>query len=316
MYYDERHILDQHRALLADSARTNAYAEAIGRVVRAGDVVLDLGSGSGVLAVLACRAGARKVYAVEQGHMADIAELVIRNNGCHHRVEVRHARSQDVTLPEPANVLITETLGNLGFDEQILSAVLDARERLLTAGARLVPERVALMVAPVEAARSHGQEVAFWEGPRYGIDFSLVRTFAANQVRTVELEEAAILAPPAQLVDVALAEVQSAAVFGAVRFSVARDATMHGFGAWFVATLAGDIRVSNAPPLRTPNWRQALLPLEEPAAAARGDSIDLAIDTADGANWRWRGSIGGKQFDQMTLFGFAPCRNEALGAKY
>src|SRR5437764_9744196 len=108
MYYDERHILDQHRALLADSARTNAYAEAIGRVVRAGDVVLDLGSGSGVLAVLACRAGARKVYAVEQGHMADIAAMVVLNNGCRDRVEVLHARSHDVTLPEPADVLITE----------------------------------------------------------------------------------------------------------------------------------------------------------------------------------------------------------------
>ena len=56
MYNDERHILDQHRALLGDSVRTNAYAEAIGRVVGAGDVVLDLGSGSGVLAILACRA--------------------------------------------------------------------------------------------------------------------------------------------------------------------------------------------------------------------------------------------------------------------
>src|SRR6266850_3888881 len=115
MYNDERHILDQHRALLGDSVRTNAYAEAIGRVVRAGDLVLDIGSGSGVLAILACRAGARKVYAIEQGHMADVATMVVLNDDCRDRVEVLHARSHDVTLPERANVLLTETLGNLGF---------------------------------------------------------------------------------------------------------------------------------------------------------------------------------------------------------
>src|SRR5438552_2508186 len=102
MYYDERSILDQHRALLADSVRTNAFAEAIARVVRPGDVVLDLGSGSGVLAILAARAGARKVFAIEQGHMADVATMVVANNGCRDRVEVLHARSHDVDLPERA----------------------------------------------------------------------------------------------------------------------------------------------------------------------------------------------------------------------
>jgi hypothetical protein len=306
MYSDERYILDQHRALLADSVRTSAYAEAIVRVVRPGDVVLDLGSGSGVLAVLACRAGARRVFAIEQGHVADIATMVVANNDCGDRVKVLHARSQDVELPERANVLVTETLGNLGFDEQILPAVLDARQRLLTGDARLIPERIALVAAPVDAARAHEREVAFWRAPLYGIDFSLVRTFAANQVRTIEIDD--VLAPPAQLVEVELATAESATVTGAARFSVARDGTMHGFGAWFIATLTGEIRVSNAPPLQTPNWRQALLPLGDAIAVRRGDEITLEIQTSDGANWRWRGAVNGKAFDQTTLFGFAPCR--------
>jgi protein arginine N-methyltransferase 1 len=306
MYVDERNILSQHRSLLEDSVRTDAFAAAIAAVVRPGDVVLDLGSGTAVLAILACRAGARKVYAVERGHIADVAAMLVDANGCADRVEVLHARSQDVELPERASVLITETLGNLGFDEQILPSVLDARQRLLTPDARVIPARLALLAAPVDAARVHEREVAFWSAPRYGVDFSLVRTFAANQVRIIQIDET--LAPAARLVEMDLATAQAPAVEGAARFIIGRDGVMHGFAGWFDATLADGIRVSNEPPLKTPNWRQALLTLDDAVAVARGDEVALRIESADGVNWRWRGSIAGKIFDQTTLFGFAPCR--------
>src|SRR5204863_2522993 len=141
--------------------------------------------------------------------------------------------------------LITETLGNLGFDEEIVPAVIDIRKRLLTSAPRVIPARVALLAAPVSAAHVHQREIDFWSAPRYGIDFSLVRTFAANQVRIIELDDAAILAPAAQLLEVDLAAVERPAIGGAARFVVARDGTLHGFGTWFVATLADGIRLSN-----------------------------------------------------------------------
>src|SRR5437763_10778662 len=77
MYADERNILSRHRSLLADSVRTDAFARAIATVVGPDDVVLDLGSGTGVLAILACRASARRVFAVERGHIADVAAMLV-----------------------------------------------------------------------------------------------------------------------------------------------------------------------------------------------------------------------------------------------
>jgi protein arginine N-methyltransferase 1 len=308
MYHDETHTLAAHRTMLQDSVRTEAYADAIARTVRPEDVVLDLGSGSGVLAMVACRAGARRVYAIEQGHMADVAAMLIRANDCADRVEVIHKRSYDVELPERATVLITETLGNVAFDEEILHSVIDARKRLLTPDARLIPARVALAGAPVQVPAEYEREIASWSRPLHGLDFSLARTFAANQVRVIDLADSAILAPPLALLEIDLATVETPAISGAARFTIARDGVMHGFGAWFSATLAGGIILTNAPPLRTPSWRQALLPLEDPVPVARGDEVRLELDSADGVNWRWRGSIAGKAFDQTTLFGFAPCR--------
>jgi protein arginine N-methyltransferase 1 len=308
MYHDERHTLAVHRSLLQDAVRTKAYADAIARAVHPGDVVLDLGTGSGVLAILACRAGARRVFAIEQGHMADMAAIVMSINDCGGRIELIHKRSFDVELPERASVLVTETLGNLGFDEQILPSVIDARKRLLTAGARLIPSRLALIAAPVETAELYDREVDSWSQPFCGIDFSPLRIFSANQVRIVDLEQRALLASAAQVLEVDLATAESAAISGAASFTVARDGVLHGFGVWFAAALGNDIRLSNEPPLRTPTWRQALLPLEQPAAVSRGSEVTLEIDSADGLNWRWKGVIDGRPFDQTTLLGFPPCR--------
>jgi len=205
-------------------------------------------------------------------------------------------------------VLITETLGNIAFDEQILQSVIDARKRLLAPDARLIPAGVTIAGAPVEVAAQYEREIDAWNRPLYGLDFSLARTLAANQLRVIELMETAILAPVTQFLEVDLATVESPAVAGSARFTIARDGVMHGFGVWFTATLAGGILLSNAPPLRTPSWRQALLPIENPVAVACGDEVNLEINSFDGVNWRWKGTIGGKAFDQTSLFGFAPCR--------
>jgi len=311
MYHDEAQTLAMHRGLLQDAVRTEAFAEAIARTVRPDDVVLDLGSGSGVMAMLACRAGARRVFAIEQAHIADVAAMLVRANDCGERVEIFHQRSYDVELPERATVLITETLGNIAFDEQILQSVIDARKRLLTPDARLIPGRMAIAGAPVEVPADYAREIDSWSRPLHGLDFSLLRTLAANQRRVIDLAETALLAPAMQFLEVDLATVDSPAVSGGARFTIARDGVMHGFGVWFSATLAEGLLLTNGPPLRTPCWRQALLPLENAVAVARDDEVRLEINSTDGVDWRWKGTIAGKAFDQTTMFGFAPCRAPA-----
>ena len=137
-----------HRDLLADTIRTNAYRSAIRSVVTRDSVVLDLGTGTGILAFFACEAGARRVFAIEEGD-AGVTSMLARHLGLSDRVEIIHARSTQVELPERAHVLVTETLGPFGLDEHILSSVMDARARLLMPGATIIPRHLALCLAPV-----------------------------------------------------------------------------------------------------------------------------------------------------------------------
>lgn len=303
-------IIGFHRTLLADEPRTNAFAEAIRRTVTPDDVVLDLGSGTGVLAMFAARAGARRIFAIEEQHTADLAYILLRRNGCE-RVELLHAHSKEVELPERATVLITETLGNFGFDEGILGSVIDAKERLLTRDARIIPQGVAIALAPVHLPRQYGREVEWWSEPRYGFDFSPARLFAANHVYGVELGPSALVAEAAIGDEIDLATVESAEVAMQASFLATRAGVVHGFAGWFHCTLVDGITLTNEPPLATPNWGHAFFPLEQPATVTAGTPIEIELESHDGMQWFWRGRIGDRPFDGTSYFASPPCRKES-----
>lgn len=298
-------MLDFHRVLLADAARTLAFRDAIRRVVRPGDVVVDLGSGSGILAFFACEAGARRVYAIEKQHSADAAALVARHNGHGDRVVVLHDSSLNVELPERADVLVAELLGMFGINERIVSLALDARRRFLRDGAVIIPERVALLAVPVELPEAFERHVRWWSDPHYGIDLQPLRTFASNVVYATDLSPACHLAPAVSIIDVDLSTIVTPDLSGQARFVARRDGLLHGFGGWFSAMLAG-VALSNAEPGAT-HWQQAYFPLETPVAITRGDGITLDLETHDGHVWRWRGQAAGCDFDQTTWLSSPPC---------
>lgn len=167
----------EHARMLHDQRRTGDYLAAIAVAVRPGDVVLDIGTGSGVLAVAAARAGARHVYAIEASDIAGVAERVFAVNGVADRVTLIPGWSRQVDLPEPADLLISEIIGSEPLDEEILETTLDARRRLLAPGARLVPHTLTLMARPLRIPdvdmrqRAIGPSaVRRWQN-LYGMDF-------------------------------------------------------------------------------------------------------------------------------------------------
>ena len=131
----------EHARMLHDDRRTNDYIAALQDAVRPDDIVLDIGTGSGVLAIAAARAGARHVYAVEASDIADVAARVFAANGVQQRVTLMRGWSREIELPERADVLVAEVIGNEPFEEEILETTLDARRRLLKPHARLISRR-------------------------------------------------------------------------------------------------------------------------------------------------------------------------------
>jgi protein arginine N-methyltransferase 1 len=247
--------------------------------------------------------GARRVYAVEAGPIIELARAVCRHNGFEDRIIFLNDWSTNVELPEPVDVIVTETIGNVGFEEGILGWILDAKERLLAEGGKIVPRSVELVVAPVEDATDYGY-VDSWTQDLHSLDFSPARALAVNNMLWAELSAQSCLGEPVPLVCVDTADAASADIGGEASFVATRDGLVHGIGAWFAAELAPGERISNGPPLRTPSWSQVLLPLERPLRVREGDRLWVQIQTRHhAAHWQWqvgRGSADGGMGDGAT----------------
>jgi protein arginine N-methyltransferase 1 len=273
--------------MLHDTARMDAFRRAITATVRTGDVVVDIGCGSGVLSFMACEAGARKVYAIESGPVIGLARELAVDNGFADRIEFVEGWSTEVDLPEPGDVLVTETIGNAGFDEGIVAWTVDARRRLLRPGAALVPQRVRMWVAPVESSDDHTL-VSDWRSTQLPYDYSAAHRRAVGVLWFTEFGLGNLLGQPELAADVDLRSADDAPIASAGTVRVDRDGTLHGLACWFDSLLCAGVTTDNAPPRTESSWFHGFLPLAEPMSVVAGERLawDLSA-SADGDQWSW-----------------------------
>ena len=301
--------LQYHASLVGDIERVDRFRDAIHEVVRPGDVVVDLGTGTGLLAYFACQAGAARVFAIEEGTIINLARELALLNRFASRIEFFEDRSYDVELPERADVLISETLWNFGVGEGMIGFIADARRRFLKPGARVIPAAVDLHVVPVQNdalyAQLHGRPP-----DRHGIDLSPIRHYQVNTVHMPHLDERGFLARGALLVSTELDEDATPDFAAGVTVRAARSGVLHGICGWFRARLSPGVVLHNEPPSVGSSWAHAFFPLQNAAGVLAGDEISIHIETSDDATvWRWRTEVtrAGRTvaaYDQTSRSGF------------
>ena len=304
-------LLEFHAFCLTDTGtRLRQYAAAFARTINPGDTVLDLGAGLGVLGILACRAGARRVHAVESSDAWALGRDVVRAEGLADRVTFVHASSFDLRLDERVDAIVADVHAPFGLQEGGLSALIDARDRLLKPGGTIIPGELQLVVAPVEAHQAYQRRVSVWEERVLGMDVSPVRTAAANRPYPARFMSDHLLAPltPAGLA-VPLNHATGARLGGSASSMAARAGTLHGVCLCFTSTLAPGITLRNAPgDSGTTNFAHTFLPIESPFAVEAGDELEIQVDVLDGLDMRWRVTATSEQtgrrhrVEQSTLF--------------
>jgi len=162
-----------HERMLADRVRVDMYHQAISRHVKAGSVVVDLGTGTGILALFASRQNPRIVYALDHSDFIEVARKIAAHNGVTN-VEFVPGNSREFLSKEKVDLIIHEQIGDELFTENMIENLLDLKKRILKADGKILPARFELFVEPAQLKA--GREIPLiWERPVHGIDFSFLR---------------------------------------------------------------------------------------------------------------------------------------------
>jgi len=247
------------------------------------------------------------VYAIEAAASMSFAELLATANGFRDRVEFIHKPSTAVVLPERVDTIVADIHDTFGFQQNGLATLIDARDRFLAPGGRLIPSSVQLLVAPVEAPDLYRKTVDIWRQRIHGVDLSPLRALAVNQPNAARFEPERLLATPATVANIDLNTVDEVYVTGTTVCRAARDGTLHGICGCFVTTLADEIVMTNMPGnSRTTNFAQAFFPVERPTVLSADDTVSIQIETQDGSATRWQVAVARQgttiaRFDQCTF---------------
>jgi SAM-dependent methyltransferase len=285
-------LIEFHRAMLADGVRNAAFHEALRRVIVPGvTTVADIGCGTGLLAFMASRLGARQVHCYEHGEVIHLAERLARANGIRNLVFYQE-HSTAILDPEPVDVVVSETLGNFAYEENILETLRDAR-RFLRRGGVMVPQHIEQHVAPVVTGRIQS-ELAAWDRVGYGLDFAAAKAMSLNNlyVRTIRADELLDAPGAAQCWDRVVLGSRAASVrTGEASWTLSRPVTVHGFALWWRCELLPGISLATDPASPPTHWEQLYLPTLEPLRLDAGDRLALRLhsDTgSEGATIRWQ----------------------------
>jgi precorrin-6B methylase 2 len=238
--------------MLYDQRRTGDYLRAIAAGVKPGDVVVEIGTGSGVLAIAAARAGARRVYAIEASDIGPVAQRSFERNGVADVVTLVRGWSRHVTLPELADVLVSEVIGNEPLEEEILETTLDARQRLLRPDGLLLPNALHLHARPLRLPDADHQQRAIGQRSvrdwrhRYAMDFSALLDAAdpgpVNMPTEGEVASTwPVVGPTMRLASVDLTSFDQATVTGWADLSIAVGNQVNAVAVTFRADLLDDV---------------------------------------------------------------------------
>jgi len=267
-----------HYGIINDSVRNEVYQAALARHVRPGMIVFEVGAGTGILAMLAARAGAAHVYTCEREPLlVEVARENIARNGLSDRVTVIPKLSNDVRLgedlPVRADLFVAEIVDNGLLGEEALAITADVSERLLTPEAILLPDRIELRGT---LAGGPGWSRGFRAGTACGLDVSALDRLGPARVQSPSGMEPDL----AEDVTVLHFDLKSAADYRpakhSVHLTVRKEGVAEGFLHWIWLRFGEGLEYSNRPPMKS-CWGPIINVFPKPLPVTSGQSVEMQV---------------------------------------
>lgn len=295
-----------HEKMLSDRLRVENYYHAISKHVHEGDIVVDLGTGTGILSFFAALQNPKKVYAIEHSGMVETARHLAKANGLTN-IEFCRCNSKDFQIAEKADVIIHEQIGSAIFNENMIENVTDLRDRVLKPGGKILPNRFEVFLEPVQIKEEF--RVPFiWEMNIHGIRFDSLKVDLNNPsgsgqllqherwrfIRPFEVER--LLCDPQPIMRCDLETMTPDYHPGPIEYQnrVNGDGRVDGLLLYFNAIFDDEFAIETTPLNSETNWLPSLLRLEQ-QPVTDGTVINYGLKVADVRDYRawqldWRTS--------------------------
>jgi protein arginine N-methyltransferase 1 len=304
--------------LISDRVRTGSYAEALRRTVKPGSVVLDIGTGPGIFAILACQLGASRVFALETQEIIQVARENAAVNfckdgtACTERIEFIEDFSTNVMLPSQVDVIISDLHGALPLYRHHIPSIVDARRRFLLPGGSLIPREETLWAAVVEMPQCYNRLAEPWERNVLDIPLGPARRLAVNSIEQARPRLDDLLTAPELWKTLDYSTIEASDVSGELSWAIERDGTGHGMVVWFDSNLADGVAFSNAPGAPDTIFGTLFFPWVHSVQLTKGERVFVRLEAnLIGSEYAWRwitrvtpiGATGKPrvEFDQSTL---------------
>ena len=283
--------LDMFGKMFADRQRHDAYERALRESIRPGDVVLDIGTGIGVYALLAAKLGARRVFAVEPNPFVELGPRLAATNGLADRVEFIEAMSTQIDLPEPVDVVVADLRGVLPYHEHNFASLRDARRRFLKPGGIMMPTSDRIFAALATNANGERQFRSVWIDNPFDLDLSEAMADQAHALRQDSVRPDDLRSEPFQISSVDYASSDEDNDFDhRAAVEITSPGTVHGFSVWFEATVLPGITYATGPFSPPTVYGMAFLPFGEPREVEEGDTVSVRLSARqadDDYVWTW-----------------------------
>jgi type I protein arginine methyltransferase len=277
LLYDDRNMhsftkLEAQEYMLGDSSRIDAYHKAIVRNVHEGDLVLDLGTGSGILAFFAAQQKAKRVYAIDHSPIIDVARKVASHNGLTN-IEFAQINSREFLTAEKLDVIVHEQLGDEVINENLVENLLDLRGRLLKPGGRILPSKFELYLEPVTLKEGYSRPY-IWEKALHGVDFGFLhgdesiepfkdQTYSYSRIKGALVE--ALKCEPSPILRIDLDLIDSSEEFAAsIRRPITKTGVvvnsgeLHGFLTFMRILFDDETTLDTSPKSKPTHWLNSL----------------------------------------------------------
>lgn len=298
-YFQFYGYLAQQQNMMQDYVRTSTYQRAIldNYSDFTGKVVLDVGTGSGILSFFAIQAGARRVYAVDASSIVTHADVLVRDNGYDDRITVLSGKIEELQLPEKVDVIISEPMGYMLFNERMLESYLHAKKWLKIENeiqddqtdsslGKMFPSKGILFITPFSDEALYMEVMGkcnFWSQTSfYAIDLSSLRQPAIDesfqQPIVDTFDPRVCLCKPAQYCVNFLTANESDLHNMKIdlEFQPMSTAIVHGLAFWFDVLFDGSITpvwLSTSPTQPLTHWYQVRCLLPKPLLVAPMQTI-------------------------------------------